>query len=175
MRLRVASWNVLAQSLLREHRYLYHACDPRALHEHSRVARLVERLQRMQAQVLALQEVEQQLFTEALEPHLARIGYRGVFKKRTADQTDGVAIFFQTATLKLVHAEALEHRVLAEGISDRSEAEKMRKHNASLILVLHDRAEPQHRLIVSCCHILWNPKRGLVKLKQILHLLERWA
>ena len=171
--IRLLSWNTLADSLLRGNLELYRRCNPTSLPESARLPLLLERLRLLCADVLALQEVEERCFEENLSPALAREGYRGVFKKRTGDQSDGLAIFYKVGRLELERAEALEHRTLADGISDEEEAERMRKHNVALILTLRDRTVPSKRLIVSCCHVLWNPRRGLVKLRQMRHLLER--
>lgn len=173
--MRLLSWNILADSLMSNNFKLYHLCDRSALPEAIRLHRTLEALVNLRADVIGLQEVERSCFQDYLAPRLATHGYRGVYKKRTANQMDGVAIFYNTAKLELLHAEAIEHRTLAEGVRDVGLADKMRKHNVSIVLVMRDRMVPQRRLIASCSHILWNPNRGLVKLRQIIHVMQRFA
>ena len=52
--------------------------------------------------------------------------------------------------------------------------EHLRKDNVGLLLTLEDRTLGR-RWLIGNTHILWNPKRGLVKLKQMGSLLEHAA
>lgn len=172
LRLRCTSWNILADSLMRSNRHLYVRCDSSALQIHIRLPRLLEQLSLLQSDVLGLQEVE--YFDQNFAPWMSRTGYRGLFKKRTGEQLDGVAIFFRESRFDLIHNEALEFRVLAEGCASQEEADRMRKDNVALICVLLDRWSGRE-LVVSCCHLLWNPKRGVRQgyILEVLAVMQR--
>lgn len=170
---RIASWNVLADSLLQSNRELYARDDSSTLLEHVRQPQRLWLIGQLKADILGLQEVER--FEQSLASSMARVGYRGIYKQRTGGQKDGVAIFFRESRFELVYEEALEFRVLADGCASHEEADRMRKHNVALLVVLRDRWNAGRELLVSCCHLLWNPRRGLVKLRQMQYLMARVA
>ena len=168
--LRCCSWNILAESLMRDNIHLYKRCHPVALQQ--RLPRTIDGLLQLNADIIALQEVEQESFDQAILT-LSQHGYEGMFKKRTGDQMDGVALLWRPSRLSLVHIEAVEYaRVLTASVQDRVMAERMRKHNVGLIGVFSDR-DCGREVVVATTHILWNPRRGLVKLRQMEHLFAR--
>jgi len=169
--LRVVSYNVLAQSLLNQTPQLYSNCSANALDAGLRRQRLVHLISNLDADIVALQEVED--FDNGLAAALASIGLSGAFKKRTGTPTDGVAIFFRSSRLALLNKEEVEYRRLADSVPAHM-ADKARKDNVALVLHLRDEAAG-HELLACCTHILWNPKRGLVKLWQIDCLLRHVA
>ena len=188
--LRLASWNVLAPSLVRRNPRLYQACAPAALAPDARRERILLHLTNIGADVIALQEVED--FEKTLAPSLKELGYEGVFKKRTGDETtDGVAIFARSSRVSITSVEALEFAALADEpplasriVGDASEAADSEpasavivaarnklaadalKHNVALLVTLRDN-ETGQSLLVGCTHILFNHNRGLVKLSQV--------
>lgn len=182
--LRVCSYNLLAQSLLRANATLYTSCPADAVHGPSRLQRLGNLLSHLNADVLALQEVEQPTF-EWLSAKLAAQGMQGVYKRRTGDQLDGVALFVRATRLDVLAVEEVEFRELADhGVDCVQPApgedtafglrlqEMARKDNVALLLLANDTATGR-KLVLGCTHILWNPKRGLVKLAQIRELTSR--
>ena len=95
--LRFASWNVLGDTNLRNNVYLYKDCVPGALQ--NRAPRILEGLVRLNADVIALQEVED--FDRDYLAPMAQAGMDGVFKQRTGDgQVDGVALLWRSSRLK---------------------------------------------------------------------------
>ena len=78
------SWNVLAESLLRDNRYLYRRCHPGALHaeRHHHVIRAIHSLG---PDVIMLQEVE--MYDAAFRPALESLGYTGLYQRRTGGHT----------------------------------------------------------------------------------------
>jgi len=91
----ILSYNVLAQSLLEEHKYLYKHCDYRVLQWEKRAKRILREVKDTAADILCLQEVEFDAFNNFFQPQLSILGFEGVFKKRTGDKTDGCAIFYR--------------------------------------------------------------------------------
>jgi len=168
--LRVCSYNLLAQSLLEANSALYSQSPADALHGPSRLARLGGVLSCMNADVLALQEVERPTF-EWLSAHLETHGMTGVYKKRTGDQQDGVAIFVRSTRLQVVTVEEVEYRDLADAPIDCVHPppaedtvfglrlqEHARKDNVALLVLASDRMTGAN-VLLGCTHILWNPKR----------------
>jgi mRNA deadenylase 3'-5' endonuclease subunit Ccr4 len=102
--LRVCSYNLLAQSLLQANANLYASCPADAKHGPSRLHRLGHLLSHLNADVLALQEVEQPTF-EWLSAKLGEQGMQGVYKRRTGDQQDGVALFVRATRLHVLATE----------------------------------------------------------------------
>jgi mRNA deadenylase 3'-5' endonuclease subunit Ccr4 len=168
--LRFVSWNVLGDTNLRNNAYLYRHCDPQALH--SRVPRILDGIVKLNADVVALQEVEN--FDCDYKAPLAQFGMDGLWKQRTgADQVDGVALIWRQRRLKLVHVETIEYAsALTASAANREQAEQLRKHNVGLVAAFTDLSNGRE-LVVATTHILWNPKRGQVKLRQMQHLLRR--
>lgn len=182
--LRVCSYNLLAQSLLEANWALYAQCAPDAVNRSARLTRIGHLLSHLNADVLALQEVERETF-ERLNERLGAQGMQGVYKKRTGNQQDGVALFVRSSRLNLLAAEEVEYRELAAApiygvipshIEDAALGARLqemaRKDNVALLLVVND-SLTGHNILVGCTHILWNPKRGLIKLAQIRELMRR--
>ena len=168
--LRFASWNVLADSLLRQNSWLYQSCDPEALHD--RLPRIFNGVERLEPDVLAMQEVEH--FARDMEPRLSELGFSGVYKQRTGDdQTDGVALVWRNERLAAEQIEYVEYAsALTAGVKDPRSLEMLKKHNVAIIALLRD-LESGKLLVVATTHILWNPRRGWVKLQQLNHLFAR--
>ena len=100
--------------------------------------------------------------------------YMGRWKKRTgADKTDGVSVYWQVQKFELVESEEVEYRVPGCGHLDRD--------NVALLVVLQEREGGKEggreggrqKLIVANTHLLFNPRRGDVKLAQLQLLLAR--
>ena len=106
--LRVASYNVLGTSLLQKNGQLYRRCHPAALDHALRLPALLEHIGALDADVLALQEGER--FEEDWEAPLARMGDKGVYKQRTGEQLDGVALFYRESRLELRGVQEIEFR-----------------------------------------------------------------
>lgn len=89
MPLSVASWNVLATSYVRPD--LYGECDPAAIEPTARRSRVVELAAGLDADVVCLQEVEQDQF-DALVKRFSDTHECG-FGRKGGDKPDGCAIF----------------------------------------------------------------------------------
>ncbi|DAZ93888.1 TPA: hypothetical protein N0F65_004735 [Lagenidium giganteum] len=162
---RVLSFNVLADYLAmkdgvegsnREWKYKWEY----------RCSRLVREILHHRPHVVCLQEVDH--FEDFFEPQLKRYGFIGVHKRRTGEEThDGCSVFVQHRMFRIVSSHPLEYKVDGHAVLDRD--------NVALHVVLESKqnagAAPQ-RLIISNTHILFNPRRGEVKLAQIQRLLE---
>lgn len=169
--LRFISWNILGDSLLRQNAYLYRRCHPQALQHGQRIRRVVDGIARLNGDVLALQEVEN--FDRDILRPLSAMGLTGIFKKRTGDQLDGVALMWRTNRLQLLRHEMVEYASsLTKGVVSPILRDQFLRHNVGICALFLDLATGR-QFVVATTHILWNPRRGLVKLRQIEHLMAR--
>lgn len=102
------SYNILAQSLLEAHPYLYNEHDRRALTWRHRSNRIVQEILAINPQVLCLQEV-QQAHLEQLKSELSRLDLSVLYKQRTGFKDDGCAIFFNHKLFTLVEHHTIEY------------------------------------------------------------------
>lgn len=165
----VMSYNILAQELLESHRYLYHRHEPSALKWEHRKQILFSEIQEANADILCLQEVQANQL-HGFYRKLKRLGYRGIYKQRTGNNTDGVAIYYKTDVFQLADHTSVEYFQPGIDVLDR--------HNVGLIAKLAIKANPRKHLVVATTHLLFNRNRHDVKLAQTMILLaevERFA
>lgn len=165
MEFKVMSYNILSQELLERHMYLYSKCRDQDLQWDNRVRALLTQIIAHNADIVCLQEVEQDHWLQDIRDTLAEQGYAGVYKKQTGDNTHGCAILFQSSKFQQLRSIPVEF--LKGGVLDR--------HNIGLILLLQPRQEVYggqvKKICVATTHLLFNPRRGDVKLAQLMVLL----
>jgi len=148
----VVSYNVLSQKLLEAHRELYAPwkdCDARR-----RSAATARELRGYRAALLCLQEVEPE-FVDAATGAVAR-GAR-CFAPSAPPRTDGCLVVWDSHTFRCREASAL--------VLDAGEA----KVNAAAVAALEHRGGAV--LVVASAHLLFNPNRADLRLKQAVQLL----
>lgn len=97
-------------------------------------------------------------------------GYASIYKQRTGNNVDGIAIYYKRDVFELVDHTSVEYYQPGVSILDR--------HNVGLVAKLAVRANPSRYLVVATTHLLYNPRRHDVKLAQMQILLaevERFA
>ncbi|PSN34240.1 hypothetical protein C0J52_18029 [Blattella germanica] len=143
------SYNVLAQDLLCSHPYLYK-------YHHN------ETLKWKYRSTLLLKEIREAD---------ADVSYEGIYKKRTGDNVDGVAIYYKKHLFDMVHFTTVEYYQPGVSVLDR--------HNVGLVAKLAVKGTAfQQQIVVATTHLLFNPRRHDVKLAQMQILLaevERFA
>lgn len=107
---RIASYNILADAYIKPDRYPL--TDPELLLPQRRRAALAEKIASLDADIICLQEVEQDVFAY-LENHLASQAYNGIYAQKGNAKRDGCATFFRPAMLPLVESNSLYY---ADGI-----------------------------------------------------------
>jgi len=80
-------------------------------------------------------------------------GYEGIFQRRTGDTRDGCAMFWKSKRLHLLEEDSI----------DFSEFDL--RNNVAQICVFE--LNGAHKLVLGNIHVLFNPKRGDVKLGQV--------
>ena len=96
---RLASYNVLANSYVKPQ--WYPNVDPEILRWDRRKFHLAERILRLDADIVCLQEVETEAYA-LIEQSLSSKGYDGVYAKKGFDKPDGCAIFFRPGSLRII-------------------------------------------------------------------------
>ena len=90
-------------------------------------------------------------------------GYKAVYKKRTGSKPDGCAIFYNSCIFGLEASSKVEYFKKGVPYLDRD--------NVGLVLLLSVKKATKTKLCVATTHLLFNPRRGDVKLAQLQVLL----
>ncbi|XP_051151403.1 carbon catabolite repressor protein 4 homolog 6 [Andrographis paniculata] len=170
----VLSYNILADYLVNDHWHKLYFHIPRNIMEWNwRKRSLCFELGLWSADILCFQEVDR---FQDLKAELNTHGYDGIWKMRTGDPVDGCAIFWRASRFKLLHEESIEYNRF--GLRDNvaqicvfESRSELKKSDAAS--TLSTSTECSNRVVVCNIHVLFNPKRGDVKLGQIRLLLER--
>uniref|UniRef100_A0A8C4R6V0 Angel homolog 1 (Drosophila) n=1 Tax=Eptatretus burgeri TaxID=7764 RepID=A0A8C4R6V0_EPTBU len=153
-------YNILAQRLLEENSSLYTHCIPEALCWKDRRKLLLRELSSFDADILCLQEVQEDHFEEDLKLLLQERGYGCVYKRRTGNRPDGCAICYKTKRMELVASHEMEFV--------RPYVNVLSKDNVGLAVLLRPLEDPRvEPFCVTNTHLLYNPWRGDIKLAQI--------
>ncbi|XP_019742716.1 protein angel homolog 1 isoform X2 [Hippocampus comes] len=170
MDLTVMSYNILAQDLLETNMELYAHCSPEVLEWSNRCSLLLEDIQKWMPDILCLQEVQENHYQTQLHPFLTQMGYNCVYKRRTGNKTDGCATCYRSSCFSEVSVTPIEFF--------RPQTELLDRHNVGIVVVLQpvvcqgskDRMKGS-LLCVANTHLLFNPRRGDIKLAQLAIML----
>ncbi|KAG7031781.1 Carbon catabolite repressor protein 4-like 6 [Cucurbita argyrosperma subsp. argyrosperma] len=171
-RFTILSYNILADYLAMDHKQkLYHHIPHYMLDWEWRKNNILFELGLWSTDIMCFQEVDR--FPD-LEEALKLRGFSGIWKMRTGPPVDGCAIFWRVSRFKLLHEEYIEFNKL--GLRD----------NVAQICVLEqsqDNADNSvtppvsvsnlNKVVICNIHVLYNPKRGEIKLGQVRVLLEK--
>mmetsp|Transcript_17936 Transcript_17936/g.25013 ORF Transcript_17936/g.25013 Transcript_17936/m.25013 type:complete len:647 (-) Transcript_17936:103-2043(-) len=202
-RLRVFSYNVLAESYATIDRYFY--CPSWALDWNYRKQRILQEMLAYDCDILCLQEVEAYQYSTFFQPEMAKAGYSGVFTPKSRARTmedwgtvDGCVIFFKKNKFSVVEEHAVEYQSIGmakhKDFQDDPEAfsRLITKDNIAIIVILQVIGEQNsppngkspmknkwgtknRHVLISNTHIHWNPDHADVKLMQVQLLLEQIA
>lgn len=163
--LRLLSYNVLAQDLLESHRYLYSQCKEEHLIWETRWKRILEEITSAAPDVICLQEVQEDHFEPFFKTELTKLGYEGLYKKRTGARVDGVALWYRSSLLQVEVWSAVEFNIPGEPYLNRD--------NVAIVAKLVPKVPGwQNRaIVVATTHLLYNTNRHDVKLAQTQLLL----
>ena len=160
--LSVMSYNILADRYAKTHANELYSSVPKAcMRWNTRANMMAKEISCWSPDIVCLQEVDR---FKHLQNLLRPQGYRGTYLQRTAGRPDGLAIFWKHDSISLVHQE------------DVSFASYDLRDNVAQICVFklkshHHKEDPM--VVVSNIHVLFNPKRGDIKLGQVRILLDR--
>nr|XP_020485790.1 protein angel homolog 1 [Labrus bergylta] len=170
MEFTVMSYNILAQDLLEANEGLYTHCPLEVLDWSYRCSLLLEEILKWAPDILCLQEVQENHYQEQLFPVLSQMGYSCVYKRRTGNKTDGCATCYRSGRFSELSVTLLEFL--------RPDTELLDRHNVGIVLLLQPVVTkgPEIKakgppLCVANTHLIFNPRRGDVKLAQLAILL----
>ncbi|XP_051722867.1 protein angel homolog 1 [Ctenopharyngodon idella] len=158
----IMSYNILAQDLLEANPGLYTHCPEDVLAWDGRLWTILKELQIWQPDILCLQEVQEDHFLEQMFPVLTDMGYTCIYKRRTGTKTDGCAVCYRSERFTQLSVNLLEFC--------RPDCELLDRDNVGIVLLLQPLAgqnEAFSPICVANTHLLFNPRRGDVKLAQL--------
>ncbi|XP_030627493.1 protein angel homolog 2 [Chanos chanos] len=161
----VMSYNILSQELLHDNAYLYRHCSLPILDWSYRFSNILKELEQHNADVICLQEVQEDHYMNQIKPSLESLGYHCEFKRRTGRKPDGCAVVFKKSRFSLVSCHPVEYFRRSVPLLDRD--------NVGLILLLQptECSSCASNICVANTHLLYNPRRGDIKLAQLAMLL----
>ncbi|KAL0393989.1 UNVERIFIED_CONTAM: Carbon catabolite repressor protein 46 [Sesamum latifolium] len=177
-RFTVLSYNILADYLATDHWQKLYFHIPRYIMDWNwRKKNITFELGLWSADILCFQEVDR---FQDIEAELKPRGYNGIWKMRTGDPADGCAIFWRASRFKLLHEESIEYNKLGlrDNVAQICVFEEKKKRTVPLRegdtrVCKCCTLASLNRVVVCNIHVLFNPKRGDVKLGQIRVLLDR--
>lgn len=156
------SYNVLAQDLLLDNQYLYRDHPTQVLDWEYRKQKLLQEFSAHQPDILCMQEVQESHLEEFYIPQLKALGYEGEYLRRTGGKVDGCATFYKKDKFSVEEARHVHYFQEGSSLTNRD--------NVGLILRLIP-LNGQEGFCVANTHLLYNPKRGDIKLLQLVKLL----
>ncbi|NXG42984.1 ANGE1 protein, partial [Psilopogon haemacephalus] len=166
---RVMSYNILAQDLVEQGLDLYLHCHQDILSWNYRLPNLLQEIQHWDPDVLCLQEVQENHYWEQLEPTFKAMGFACFYKRRTGTKTDGCAVCYKHSRFQLISLSPIEYF--------RPGLDVLNRDNVGLVLLLQPLLPDSLHLkavspvCVANTHVLFNPRRGDIKLVQMALLL----
>ncbi|TPX33409.1 hypothetical protein SeMB42_g07491 [Synchytrium endobioticum] len=165
------TYNTLSPTHAANHPYLYASSvaqwDDKVLDVSFRHPKILQELEYYNADIVCLQEVDAQHWHSLFKPHMHSRGYNGIYKQRTNQKPDGLALFYKTNLFDLVASKSIEY------INDSPSG--IGRDNVGVLALLQARDEAKPCICIATTHLLFNPRRGLVKLTQIQRLAEEAA
>ncbi|NWW91975.1 ANGE2 protein, partial [Rhynochetos jubatus] len=165
----VMSYNILSQNLLEDNSHLYKHCRQRLLIWTYRFPNILQEIKQLDADVLCLQEVQEDHYRREIKSSLESLGYHCEYKMRTGRKPDGCAICFKTSKFSLISSNPVEFF--------RHDIPLLDRDNVGLVLLLQPRfhCKTNAAVCIANTHLLYNPRRGDIKLTQLAMLLAEIA
>ncbi|KAM6367169.1 protein angel homolog 2 isoform 2-T3 [Alca torda] len=165
----VMSYNILSQNLLEDNSHLYKHCRQRLLIWTYRFPNILQEIKQLDADVLCLQEVQEDHYRTEIKSSLESLGYHCEYKMRTGRKPDGCAICFKTSKFSLISSNPVEFF--------RHDIPLLDRDNVGLVLLLQPKfhCTTNAAICIANTHLLYNPRRGDIKLTQLAMLLAEIA
>lgn len=173
MRFVVLSYNILADYLALSHRSKLYFHIPRHLLDWEwRKRSILFELGLWSADIMCFQEVDR---FQDLEVELMFRGYTGIWKMRTGNAIDGCAIFWHASRFKLLYEEGIEFNKLGlrDNVAQICVLELLSQNFTENTAALPTSLAHSKKVVICNIHVLFNPKRGEIKLGQVRTLLEK--
>eukprot|EP00735_Rhodelphis_limneticus_P004153 TRINITY_DN15709_c0_g1::TRINITY_DN15709_c0_g1_i1::g.18809::m.18809 TRINITY_DN15709_c0_g1::TRINITY_DN15709_c0_g1_i1::g.18809 ORF type:complete len:631 (+),score=61.65,sp/Q8W0Z9/CCR4A_ARATH/35.49/1e-103,Exo_endo_phos/PF03372.18/1.5e-23,Exo_endo_phos_2/PF14529.1/0.0031 TRINITY_DN15709_c0_g1_i1:71-1963(+) len=187
---KVLSYNTLAELYTNPQIYPY--CPSWALAWNYRKRNILREILSYHADIMCLQELQEDHFDNYFKSRLEEIGYEGVFKKKTREamgkdgKMDGCAIFYRKEKFALREVHEIEYNTAAARVlaaidpNNQKLLQRLLKDNVAQVLVLEVlapvRRKHSHRpqyICIANTHMHWDPSQTDVKLFQTCTFLEK--
>ncbi|XP_072895515.1 protein angel homolog 1-like isoform X2 [Hemitrygon akajei] len=162
----IMSYNILSQDLLETNKDLYSHCQPEFLTWEFRFQNIMEEFESWDADIMCLQEVQENHYYQQFRPALQLRGYDCIYKRRTGIKTDGCAVCFKRDRFSLISEHPVEYF--------RPIVETLNRDNVALLALLRpltpgssQDASKLPDICVANTHLIFNPRRGDIKLTQL--------
>uniref|UniRef100_A0ACD6AEZ1 Uncharacterized protein n=1 Tax=Avena sativa TaxID=4498 RepID=A0ACD6AEZ1_AVESA len=152
----IMSYNILADTHAQNHPALYWDVPWDAMRWDSRRRLILNEIRLWDSDLVCLQEVDR---FRGIAAEMQQRGYECSFKGRTWDAEDGCATFWKSERLRLLEEDSIDF------------SEFNLWNNVAQILVFE--LNGTQKFVLGNIHVLFNPKRGDIKLGQIRMLLEK--
>eukprot|EP00092_Neocalanus_flemingeri_P018292 GFUD01019798.1.p1 GENE.GFUD01019798.1~~GFUD01019798.1.p1 ORF type:complete len:519 (-),score=155.25 GFUD01019798.1:132-1688(-) len=169
-RVRVLSYNILAQEYITEYPELYVRCEESALNWGVRLKGIKREVVMFMPDIVCMQEVQFSSDTDSsthfqsdLEPFFTSHGYSHQFKLKTGSKVDGCVIFYKEDKFKLSKVKTVEFK--SETIS------ALKCDTVAIICKLIPVATPTTPLVVATTHLLYTVSREHTRVCQAALLL----
>ncbi|XP_062101665.1 carbon catabolite repressor protein 4 homolog 6 [Humulus lupulus] len=172
-RFTILSYNILADYLATDHRSrLYYHIPRYMLDWQWRKKNILFELGLWSTDIICFQEVDR---FQGLEEELKFRGYSGIWKRRTGYHVDGCAIFWRSSRFKLLHEESIEFNKLGlrDNVAQICVLELLSQKCDENAAALQTSSTSSNKVVVCNIHVLFNPRRGEIKLGQVRTLLDR--
>ncbi|KAG0254900.1 Protein angel 2 [Mortierella polycephala] len=157
------TYNLLAKSLAQSNSYLYTYCGEHVMQWKNRSRVLLAELESHLLDVYCLQELDSDDYHDLFQPTFLKWGYTGFFKKRNGEKMDGCAMFYRNKSVKAVSIHGVDYNL----------NHFMNRDNVGIVAILDiKQGNETKRVCVATTHILFNPKRGMIKIAQLCILLQ---
>lgn len=168
----IVSYNLLSDKLLFKNKFLYEGCREDVLRWEFRKENLLNELLSYNADILCLQEVDADHYKDWFQPKLGEAGYIGVYNQRTGGKPDGCATFYKCLKFTLVKEKLIKYYTRNVPVLDKDNVGivVLLKANMHEITQRSEKDKEPKMLCVANTHLLFNKKRGDIKLAQLTYL-----
>ncbi|KRF79204.1 protein angel isoform X1 [Drosophila virilis] len=172
-RIKLLSYNILAQDLLMEHLFLYVNIKQQWLTWQQRLQSLHREIHKLDPDILCLQEMQYDHLPMLVQRLTASSGKRleYVYKKKTGSRTDGCAIIYDACKLQLLAQQGVELYDANVPLLNRENVALLAKFRLKPVGQTKVINEPKE-VIIATTHLLYNPKRHDVRCAQVTKLLS---
>ncbi|KAF2773808.1 glucose-repressible alcohol dehydrogenase-like protein transcriptional effector [Teratosphaeria nubilosa] len=180
----VFSWNMLCDRGATQSAFGYTPSQALSWDHRKRV--ISDELRERNADIMALQEIDQESYNEYFRPNLAMEDYKGIFWPKTRAQTmadkeakivDGCAIFYKNSKYVLLDKHLIAYNrqaLIRQDMKGEHDVYNriMPKDNIAVVAFLENRATGS-RVIAVNTHLVWEGWLADVKLVQVALLMEQ--
>jgi mRNA deadenylase 3'-5' endonuclease subunit Ccr4 len=156
---KLLNWNILAPELLDAHQHLYQKCKAEALNWKLRRTKLLATIVEQSPDIVCLQEVSKDFFY-ALQREMKETRFHAKCVLRDKEK-DGCCLLLNYNRFYLHAFKIVEFKNIAVELGS----------NCAILALVTDRIHDK-KCLIATTHLVWNPKQGMKKWKQLNALLE---